>query len=72
MHTTNGNLKNLKVIIFPIPLYSTIYSARFSLALSTASMVEWLAWKTLILGTVGSSHSHTDFYVDFILFSIDG
>ena len=37
--TTNGNLKNLKVINFPIPLYLTIYSARFSLALSTALMV---------------------------------
>ena len=31
-HTTNGNLKNLNVIIFPIPLYLTIYSTRFSLS----------------------------------------
>ena len=38
-HTTNGNLKNLKVIIFPIPWYFIIYNARFSLPLSIASMV---------------------------------
>ena len=61
----------MKEIIFLIPLYFTNYSARFSLPLSIALMVKWLAWKTLILGAVGSSHSCVDFYVDFIFF-IDG
>ena len=36
---TNGNLKNLKVIIFPIPLYLAINSARVSLPLSIALVI---------------------------------
>ena len=38
-YATNVNLTNLKVIIFPIPLYLTVYSALFTLSLSTAFVV---------------------------------
>ena len=38
-YTTSVNLTNLKLIIFPIPLHSTIYSALFSLSLSTTFVV---------------------------------
>ena len=35
-YATNVNLTNLKVIIFPIPLYLMVYSALFTLLISTA------------------------------------
>ena len=38
-YTTSVNLTNLKLVIFPIPLHSTINSALFSLSLSTAFLV---------------------------------
>ena len=38
-YTTSVNLTNLKLIIFPIPLHSMIYSALFSHSLSTAFVV---------------------------------
>ena len=38
-YTTSVNPTNLKLIIIPIPLHSTIYSALFSLPLSTAFVV---------------------------------
>ena len=38
-YTTSVNLINLKLIIFSIPLHSTIYNALFFLSLSTAFVV---------------------------------
>ena len=38
-YATDVKLTNLKVIIFPMPLYLTIYSALFTLPLSTAFVV---------------------------------
>ena len=68
-YTTNVSPKNLKVIIFLIRLYLTIYSALLSLPQSTDLVVYWLARRTLILGSrVRASAEPTFMLISFFFY----